>query len=813
MKFGRLSKVALIGCVAFVLAACDTAEERAEKHFESGVSLLEAGDVDRAIVEFRNVLSLNEFHREARALYAQAVKEKGNLTEAYAQFLRLSEEDPNDMESRVELTRMAISAQNWEEAERHSEALLNANAEVEGVDAVEAVMRYRQAVLDDDDAARAAAIADVKRLAEEHPEDTNLLRILIESYARDGDLDSVLETIDRTIAVAPDNIDFYRMKAAALAELQDFSALEDHLREMLDRFPDATGIGASLVRLLVASGQLERAEDFLRAELARSDVPLDMHAGLIAFLREVKGDDAALAEIEAALPSYEDGAVLRALRAGILFDQGRRDDAIEEMESAIEGREPSARVDNLKIGLARMLEATGNEVGARALVGEVLESDPSQVEALKMRAAWLIQSDETDEAISTLRTALDQEPQDTETMSLLADAHERAGEFEIAQDILALAAESSGFAPRESLRFARVLLGNERYRPAEDVLVNALRRTPGDLGLLGLLADVYLATEDWPRLQDVENALRREGSPEAVSTANTLRLQVLARTQGQEQAQEYLERLVEDESLGDAPRLTLLATRINSGDADGAIALARELAADNDNNPRARLLVANTMLGLRRYADAESEIRAILEETPTFEPGWIQLVRALAAQGNREEARETVDEALAASPNSINMLWVKASFLEQSNDIDAAIEIYEELYERASDSPVIANNLASLLITYRDDEESIARAATIGRRLRGTEVPPFQDTYGWILYRQGNFEEAITYLEPAAAAIPNDPLVQYHLAAAYQAVGQEQRALAQYRRVVEIAGADDPRDQIRKALDEIEALEANGVTE
>ena len=92
-------------------------------------------------------------------------------------------------------------------------------------------------------------------------------------------------------------------------------------------------------------------------------------------------------------------------------------------------------------------------------------------------------------------------------------------------------------------------------------------------------------------------------------------------------------------------------------------------------------------------------------------------------------------------------------------------------------------------------------------------MPPFQDTYGWILYRQGNFEEAITYLEPAAAAIPNDPLVQYHLAAAYQAVGQEQRALAQYRRVVEIAGADDPRDQIRKALDEIEALEANGVTE
>jgi len=813
MTSGHIKKFVALGCVALFLAACDSAEERAEKHFESGLSLLEEGDVERAIVEFRNVLALNEFHREARAEYAKAVLELGNVSEAYAHFLRLSEADPTDMSSRVELAKMAIASQNWAEAERHSGALRDANANLDGAEAVDAVMRYRQSVLDEDEPAQREVFQEIVKLSEKYPNDTNLLRVLIEYYARNGETAKSLETIDRAIAVAPDQEAYYRMKAAALAEQEDFNALEEHFRVMLARFPNAEGVAASLVRLLVVSGQAERAEEFMREEIANSDTPIEVHVGLVAFIRELNGDDAALAEIASALEIYEDDSVMRALRAGILFDQGNRDNAIAEMEAAIDGKEPSARIDQLKVGLAKMLVADGNQVGARTLIGEVLENDATQVEALKMQGRWQIQSDDTDTAIASLRSALDQEPEDTETMSLLADAHQRAGEFEIAQDLLALAAETSGFAPNESIRFARLLLDQERLRPAEDVLVSALRRSPGNINLLRLLADVYLENEDWTRLQDVENALRRDGSENAIAVANTLRLQALARTQGQNQALSFLEELAEDESLGNAPRITLLSTKIRTGDAEGAVALARELAEENAGNPRAQMLVANTFLGLSQYEDAESTLRQIVTDTPAFEPAWVQLIRSQSAQGERDRARETLDEALAAQPESMNLLWAKASFLEQANDIDGAIGIYEELYARNSNSPIIANNYASLLATYRNDEESLERAYTIGRRLRGTEIAPFQDTYGWILFRRGDFEEAITYLEPAAEAIASDPIVQFHLAEAYRAAGREIKALEQYELVVELAGPDDPREQIAKAIAAIEELGGSTTSE
>jgi hypothetical protein len=70
-------------CASLLLAGCESSEERAEKHFQDGVELLEAGDVDRALVEFRNVFQLDGTHKEARRLYAQAEIDRGNIPAGY----------------------------------------------------------------------------------------------------------------------------------------------------------------------------------------------------------------------------------------------------------------------------------------------------------------------------------------------------------------------------------------------------------------------------------------------------------------------------------------------------------------------------------------------------------------------------------------------------------------------------------------------------------------------------------------------------------------------------------------------------------
>ncbi len=161
---------------------------------------------------------------------------------------------------------------------------------------------------------------------------------------------------------------------------------------------------------------------------------------------------------------------------------------------------------------------------------------------------------------------------------------------------------------------------------------------------------------------------------------------------------------------------------------------------------------------------AEALFRALIAEDPTAPLPARLLYGLLRSDGRAEEATEVLKAALAAQPDAAELRWIEAGELEQAGDIDGAIAVYEAMYAKDSGNVIIANNLASLITTHRDDPDSLARATAIVRRLKDTDVPAFQDTYGWIAHRNGNHEEALAYLEPAAAGLPNDPVVQFHLA-------------------------------------------------
>ena len=61
-------------------------------------------------------------------------------------------------------------------------------------------------------------------------------------------------------------------------------------------------------------------------------------------------------------------------------------------------------------------------------------------------------------------------------------------------------------------------------------------------------------------------------------------------------------------------------------------------------------------------------------------------------------------------------------------------------------SVAAANNLASLLSDYRDDKASLEKAQSLAATLRGSPIPQFKDTLGWINYRRGDYGHAIAKL-------------------------------------------------------------------
>lgn len=776
---------------AGLLSFCDTAEERAEGHFQSGVELLEQGDVDRALVEFRNVFKLNGTHREARLRYADAERARGNIREAYGQYLRLVEQYPDSLPGQRALAELSLETNNWDAARRHGEAAAALAPEDPLVQAVNATIAYRDALNGSGDAeARQAAVIKAQALVAENPDLMIARRVVIDDLVRNQDWTAALAAIDAALAEDPEARDLYTMRLGVLSQLGETREIRAQLEEMITRFPEDASVPATLVRWYLSQGDTEAAETFLRQRAGQEPRQVDDIVTYIRFLSEVRSQEQARAELDRILetdpPARER---LTALRAGFRFDLGERDGAISEMEALIEGMEPSDERRSIQVMLARMLEATGNNVGARALIEEVLEQDRGQVEALKMRAGWLIEGDRTDEAIVALRSVLGAAPEDAQAMTLMAQAHERAGNRDLMADMLSRAVEASRNAPEESLRYARHLIAQGNRRTAETVLVNALRLAPGNVALLGGLGEVYMGEQDWARLTQVIEALRQMPQDAVAGRiANELTARQLAAQDRQDELMGFLDQLADEGARGMGAAATIVRTRLAQGDIEGARAYAQETLEANPEDVNARFLMASVQAVTGEVDEARAALRDLAAAAPQDARIWLALYNVHAAQEEDAEALQALRDGLAAAPDNLQLNWALAGVLERDGDLEGAIAIYDRLYAANSNNLIISNNLASLLSTGRDDAESLERAHEIARRLRDREVPAFQDTYGWIAFRRGDLDTALAALEPAAAGLPNDPRVQYHLARTYAALGRDAEALAQFSRVVETVG-------------------------
>ncbi|WP_227271791.1 tetratricopeptide repeat protein [Roseobacter weihaiensis] len=809
----RNSCLAVLVCVALV--ACKSTEERAAEHYENGLRLIEEGDPQRAMVEFLNTLNLTADNIEARRKIAEVQEELGRYNASYRSYLQLVERAPDDLEARVKLAKMAFTSRNWEEFERHGRSAVELAPEDLEVKAINIGLNYRQATLDEDVAARSTILQEAETLARALPDSDIIRRIRIDGYVGKQDYRAALALIDESIAETPDDLTLYNSKLQFLAQLGEQAALEAELRTMIDVFPDNIAPKQTLLRYLLGQERTDDAEALLEEFFAKAETREERNqtfVNIIQFLQTIRGPEAALARLEASLEEEPDNDAWRVLLATLRFEGGEQDRGIAALEAVL-SKEESTLSDterqNTKIALAEMLVTTGNEVGARRQVEEVLQADPSSAPALKMQAVWLIQEDKTTEAITALRTALENASEDADAMILMAQAYERAGDRALTEDFLSLAVDASNNAPRYALIYANFLNADEKFVQAEQILISSLRTAPNNMSILQALGSIYLRLEDLPRAQRVAQTLENLEDPNAVAAANALNASIMARQAGADQALDFLQQLAEEEGAENiTARLNLIQGQLQAGQTDEAITLARALVAENPEDLRRRNALAQAHLVAQDLEAAEAEYNAILEQRPDLSSIWVRLARIKAAQGDQETARSIIDEGLEKAPGALDLLWGKASFLQTAGDIDGAIEIYESMYEQMSNSPVIANNLASLLSTHRADEASLDRARTISRRLRGTDVPAFQDTYGWILYQSGDVDGALPYLESAAQGLPDDARVQYHLGAAYAAAGRTEEAQAQLSQALATVGTLGDQSVAALIRQELTALEA-----
>ncbi len=801
-------RICLICVVITTLAACKTSEERAEEFYQSGLSLIESGDFDRAVIEFLNVFQHNGQHKEARQALADLQLQQGDVQSAYSQYLRLIEQYPDTPEVRLTLAELALDNTNWDEALRHGNAAIRLVPENPRAKALSIAFDYREGAQDNDTEALDVAALQARLLLETNADDDVSRRVVIDNLLRGENPMDALPEIDIALQREPEHYIYNRLKLRLLERDQDIEGVGAQLKRMVTLFPEDEELGQSLIRWYLFQDDVEGAENFLRSLAGDETGPTEGHVIVVQMIQATQGDVAAKAELDR-LASVNAGNpnadIYAALSAVFTFQNGDTDGAISTVQDIVAAAEPTEQTWRIRNILARFLIATDNLVGARAEVETILAEDASNVDALKLRAGWAIEDDRGSDAIIDLRRALGQEPRDPEILTLMAEAHDREGSMALAGERLALAVDITGSAPEESLRYAGFLQRQGRDVAARSVLSDARAANPANVPVLIAFARTLLTAQAWVEAQEVTNTLRAIDDPDAQEAATSLQAALLLGQNRTEDSLSFLKQQIEDGSADITAISQAILINLQSGDVEAARAFLDEALANAPDDSNLQMMDASLLAVTGDFEEAEAIFRDLIAEFPQSENVVLRLYNMLLATGQPEAAGDVLADALVEQPASTTLRWMRAGELEGQGDFEGAIAVYEEMYAENSSATAIANNLASLISTHRDDAESLERAATIAKRLRELDVPPFQDTYGWIAYRQGNFEEARRFLEPASTGLPNDPLVQYHLGMTYAALGDAEKARTQLNRALTLAG-DSPLPQFDVARQKLQEL-------
>lgn len=224
--------------------------------------------------------------------------------------------------------------------------------------------------------------------------------------------------------------------------------------------------------------------------------------------------------------------------------------------------------------------------------------------------------------------------------------------------------------------------------------------------------------------------------------------------------------------------------------------------------------------------------RKSLEIEPSNTETWMELLETSLEEENFERLYKDADEALEYFPNQEQFLFfhgIASSYTKRypqairsfekvkkigSTDNDLMAQVYGELgkiyhfqnnyvesdqnYEKAIElaptDPFILNNYAYYL-SVRGDKLALAKSlAEKALKISPSQVS-YQDTYGWILYQEGQYAEAAKWLEKATATA-DSPVIFEHYGDILLKLGRKDEAVVQWKKAQE-KGAKDLNIEIK----------------
>jgi len=159
-----------------------------------------------------------------------------------------------------------------------------------------------------------------------------------------------------------------------------------------------------------------------------------------------------------------------------------------------------------------------------------------------------------------------------------------------------------------------------------------------------------------------------------------------------------------------------------------------------------------------------------------------------------EEAIPFLKDALKIQPNNIEILSTLGLVYEGLKYWNKSDSLYEYILIKEPDNALILNNYAYSL-SERGDSLSYALDMSKKAIDSDPENASYLDTYGWIHFKLGNYNEAEKFIQKSVNKEPDNSTLYDHLGDVLNTQGKKKMAIQNWKKALEL-------DQARKEIQE-----------
>jgi len=457
-------------------------------------------------------------------------------------------------------------------------------------------------------------------------------------------------------------------------------------------------------------------------------------------------------------------------------------------------------------------------------VGKAVTVDPSNEWYKTLLVQIYQEQKDYRSAEKIIEHMIEDDPDDYEHYQDLALNYIYQGEYKEAIEVYDEIEGRIGINEQISIQKQKLYLLLGKGDKAIEEIESLTEAFPDEVRFLEMLAEMYVTDEKWDEaLESYEKILEADPDNPYINISLS---DYYRKTGNKEKSFEHLKAGFSNPSLDiDAKVQILLAyysvNEIYNELKDEAFALAEILVDTHAEDPKAHSIYADLLYQADRFEEARESFRKVISIDSSKYLVWEQLLfveselgefKAMANESSRAielfpqqpllylfsgvanfqlKNYELASEHLETGVNFvIGNDQMKAQFYSylgdaynELEDFDKSDESYDKSLELDPDNSIVLNNYAYYLSLRNQNLEKAGEMAG-----RAIELDPDnganQDTYGWVLYKMGRYEEAKKWIGKAVENRDASAVVLEHYGDVLYKLGDKREAVKYWEKAI-----------------------------